>query len=374
MKKLILLIGLVFLLIPISVLAAQFKTGENVAVGKDETAKNLYVVGSHVSIDGTINGDLVGAGRTVDIIGNVENSLFAAGSVVNVRGTVGQNSRLAGGDVSIYGNVGEDLAIAGGNILITKDSVVSGDTMLAGSVADITGTINGNLYLVGDKVTISGTILGNVVARDVTSLKISENAKISGKLTYYSPNQAEISSTASVGSVDYHKVSKDMSKAGIFKPDYAYIVYSFLSVFVALLILIALFPRWMKYLAENAFDRPLPKIGYGFLALFATPIVILIALIVSVGLLAPLVGLLGFIYATALILSAIISSLIMGVMALKLFAKNYNYEVDWKVALIGSLIIAVLGLIPVLGGLITFVFFLWALGELTHQFFSIKRN
>jgi len=373
MKKLLICLALLVLLVPAVSLAAQFKSGENVNVGQSEKTKNLYIAGQKVIIDAPTSSDLTAGARTLEINGAVENDVFAAANALTLRGDVGKNARLAGGDVSISGNVGEDLAVVGGNISISNSSRISGDLMMAGSQSDIAGTINGNIYLVGDKVTISGTVLGNVIAKDVTNLTVTDSAKINGKLTYYSPNQASIFGSASIGSVDYHKFTKPAHNYNQFvRPNIGAALYGFFAIFIALLLIIYLFPRWIKDFAENAFDRPLAKVGYGFLTLIITPIVLIVAIIMSVGLLGPIVGILGTGYVLGLILSSVLSSLLAGIAIIKLSSKNY--VIDWKLALIGALVLSVVGIIPVIGSAAQFIFFIWALGQLIHQILTAKRS
>jgi len=366
MKKLLYLfffIAFSFFLIPSVILAADFRASENgnVAVEKNQQAKNLYIAGKTVSIDGTVAGDLVAAGSNVSINGSVENSSNVAGSTVIIDGIVGGSARLVGSSITIDGTVKQDLFAAGSDITISKDALIQGDLIAAGSTTSIQGIIDGDAKLTGDTVIISGNIKGNVSVKGVNKLTVKDGAVIEGNLSYSSPNTADIQSGASIkGKVDYTESSGFSGRHLNRNISSASFLLQIAGLFVFLLVLIYLLPKFSRLFVENSYKSFGQNLGWGFLLLIVVPIafIILLTLVATAGIAFSLF----LLYALYLILAYVFGGLLLGSGLLRLFRKDDAYTVDWLTALLGAVVFAVLGRVPVVGGLVVFVFFLVGLG------------
>ena len=67
---LVVVLSTVFAAVP--VLAADFRGGETVTVATGEVIDDdLYIAGTNIVIDGTVNGDIFGVGTTITINGGV---------------------------------------------------------------------------------------------------------------------------------------------------------------------------------------------------------------------------------------------------------------------------------------------------------------
>ncbi len=70
-------------------LAADFRAGDTVTIGKNEVIDNdLVITGQNVIVDGTIKGDLVVTGGKIVVNGTVHGSLLAAGQSLTINGAV----------------------------------------------------------------------------------------------------------------------------------------------------------------------------------------------------------------------------------------------------------------------------------------------
>ncbi len=355
-----------FLIAPVTSFAASFRGSEEgtTTISANENVRNLYVAGNTVNSDANVGGDLAAAGTNLNLNGSVEQSLFAAGSNVNIRGTIGNSARMAGGTVNVDAMVNQDLLAVGGTIDIFSNSNVSGDLLAAGGNITINGVIDGNAWLVGENVTINGKINGNITVRNVNNLKIGSDAVIGGKLTYYSPNEAEIASGAQIGSADYKKVeNRNYSKfnfAGMFG---LASFFAMLITFITILVLIYLFPKSIRKYTEDGLANIWANLGWGFVALVVAPVSVIILFMTFVGVYLGLI-MLG-IYLLLIGMAKLLSFVLIGAQLLK-WLKKGKLRLDWLTAIVGALAVFILGFIPILGWIILFGFMLVAMGQLVQ--------
>ncbi|MDO8444320.1 MAG: hypothetical protein Q7S80_02350 [bacterium] len=374
MKKLLFSLGLVLLLIPATVLAAEFKSSQNgpVSLGAKEQSNNLYIAGQMVSIDGNVSKDLVAAGSSVAINGNVENSILALGSTVSVKGNVGDNLRVAGSDVTVSGNVGGDALVAGSNVTVSNSTIINGDLLAAAETLTIAGDIHGNVTGTGSSVTITGKVNGNVNLTNVSILSVGSSAVITGKLTYSSSTQANIDRNAVItGGVDYTAISTPMTGAW----GGAFVLIKILGSFIFLLFLIYLLPKSTRKFVETASSDLWSNLGWGFLILITLPIasMILLSLVAPAGIAFVFI----LVYIIAIILSCVMASLLIGSTLHKALKKEKEFRIDWLTALFGVAVASLLYEVPVLGALFVFLAFLVSFGtfaRLTGQYIEYNRK
>jgi len=378
MKKFLALFCLSFVLVllPVAALAAEFRSSQDTSISldKSETAKNLYIAGNTVNVSGTAQGDLTAAGNTINLDGPVQDGLFAFGNNLNIDSSVGQNARVAGGNVNLNGDISGDFMAAGSIVSVGKDSVVSGDLIVGAGQVTIDGKVEGMARIAASDVTISGTINGNV---DIYATKviISNDAYIGGNLTYHAPEQATISSSAKIiGKTDFQKTeqqkfpAKEMSAVlGIFG------VFGLLMGLALLFVLVYILPKTSKQLVEGSLTNFWANLGWGFIGIFIIPIGMMIVAFTFVGL--KVAGVILVAYIAAMIIAAVAATLALGSQILRWFGEK-QYRVDWLTILVGTLAVMILGVIPVVGGLVVFAFTLAVLGRvlvLTVQFIKSQR-
>ena len=129
-----------------------------------------------------------------------------------------------------------------------------------------------------------------------------------------------------------------------------------ISLFVLGLVLLAIAPRMFPPILDVARTRVGPVIGWGLIIAIGLPIVSVIVMVTLVGIPLGLIGLLSL----ALLYSVgyVIAALLLG---RRLLAEPRNVILAF---LVGLLILRVVGLIPVLGGLVTAAATIYGVGAL----------
>jgi cytoskeletal protein CcmA (bactofilin family) len=371
MKRALIGLAIALLLVPFMAYAAEFKPSETSStVTKNENPTNLYIGGQTVNVDGDVKKDLVAGGNTINVNGNVESSIIAGGYSVNLNGNVGDNVRVAGNTIVVKGRVDGDITAVGKTLSIEKGAVIAGDVMIAGSSLTMNGTIEGDLYFGGSKAVVNGEVKGEIKTT-LNKLTLGNDAVVGGKLTYWSPNEANIANEGNVkGGVEFHKETRNVNGFQNFWI-FTSIVKS-IGLFIILLLIVWLMPRFARNFTSETYRNLWPNLGWGAFTLFVIPIIAVLLLITFFGI--PLAFVLGLIYLLVLITAGVLVPLVLGSLLWKLINRGDKYEVDWKVVLLGVVATFVLQFIPVLGWLTLFVFFLFALGEVTLTVWGVLRK
>lgn len=364
MKKLLALIALSLFLIPSMALAAEFKTTDVVA--KEETPKNLYVASDMVTVDANTAGDLNAAGGTVIVNGNVENSANLAAGTVFLKGSVGQNVRIAGGTVNIDNTTGQDVLVFGGQVNLGSSSIVKGDLIVYGGTVTLNGRIDGNVVGSGGEVIINGMVGGDVNLKNVGTVSLTQKAVVAGDLKYSASESAKVSDGAVIkGKTDFTKV-EPVKKARMSRGVSIFgVLFGIVGSFILLLVVTLLLPKASRAVVENAFKNPWANIGIGFAVLVLAPIAMIITLITLVG--APLAGVAFTLYMLAMIFGGLYAMLALGSVVRRYATKGKDLEIGWQAVAIGVVLMVLLKLIPIIGWLFGFAFFLLALGSLATQ-------
>jgi hypothetical protein len=140
-----------------------------------------------------------------------------------------------------------------------------------------------------------------------------------------------------------------------------------LSLMLAALVAIWVFPRFSQSLTRESLTHFGRDLVVGLGALVVVPIVALVLLFTLVGLPLGILG--GLTYAGVLIVARICAAIVLGALAWRLVTKEKEYRADWRVAVVGVLLLAVIGWIPFFGGLVSFVLLLAVLGAIAMMTF-----
>jgi cytoskeletal protein CcmA (bactofilin family) len=285
-----------------------------------------------VEINGLVNGDLLVGANIVTINGNVTGDVRAGCSILNINGVVG----------------GEVLAGAGQAVINEGSSV-------------------GEINIGTGSLTIDGAVKGNVTV-SADNITITDKASIDGSLNYYSEKDAVIQNLGVItGSVNKKEApsSSDWMPAmnwgwsiGYFS--ILFFVIGILSELVVGLVLIKISEKSVKELkarmSKNAFDHGVK--GFAFLVL--VPIAAVIAMITIIAIPLSLIAL--ALYAIMLYLGSIIAAFWVGMKVFELLKIKAQPLVTELI--VGIIILKLVGWIPFIGWLISFIIWLIALGAL----------
>jgi cytoskeletal protein CcmA (bactofilin family) len=148
------------------------------------------VAANRVLVRGTIDGDLFAlAGQDVSIEGEVTGSVTALASEVSVSGIIGGSLRVTSPSVQISGEVNGDVVAVAFGIELVPGGQVGADLVMWAWNAASHGSVSEDVEGSQRRLELSGDVTGNVrVSAD--RLSIVDDLRVGGDLTYRSNNGA----------------------------------------------------------------------------------------------------------------------------------------------------------------------------------------
>lgn len=355
-----------------SVFAARFERGDMVTITEQELVpQNLYLAGGQVTFSSTAQKDLIVAGGKVLQNGPVWGDVLAAGGTVDIVEDVRGDIRVAGGQVTIQGMVGGDVTVVGGAVTILPGTVIAGDLVAAGGAVFMQGTVNGQTKLYAGEAEVNGTLAGPVFITSQEKITFGEKTIIGSTLSYRSSEEAIILEGARLGEkvtytkLDVPKVDGATFAAALLAVITVLVVVKFVALLVAALVAGAVWKTFSHSFAQNAVGKfgTMALLGLGVAVL--TPIAAIALMVSVVGLFA---GVLLFAaYGVALILAAIYTNILAGALVAKVIKKEVR--IGWKWIVLGSVVLVVVSLIPLLGWILAAIIFLVSLGAVSRELY-----
>jgi cytoskeletal protein CcmA (bactofilin family) len=256
----------------------QFIAGRSVEVIHD-VAGDLFLAGGWVDVASKIGDNLIALGGVLDVTGNVGGDMLAAGGMVDVAASVVDSLVLAGGVVSVSGRIDGKLFAAAGRLRVARNARIAGNAWIVAASTDISGTIGGNTVISGARTILRGHFRGDVEVTSL-SLTVAPGARISGRLTHYGPDPAQIADEAAIeGGFEqrFEPPAEEPPEEGTGWPPFFWLL---ITLGLGLILDHAL-PRFVGSASERTLDYPLANFALGLAILFVTPVMIVL-LIVSV--------------------------------------------------------------------------------------------
>jgi cytoskeletal protein CcmA (bactofilin family) len=364
------LLTLLFLLFPLTGLAATFASDQELTL-TEPVPDNAYIAGANVSVSTDLPADLTVAGGSVGIYAPVAGDVLATGGTVVIERPVGGDVRAAAGKIHISSDVAGDVAAAGGTVIVSGKAR---GVYIFGGTVQVTGGASGPVTLYGSDITLTGDFTGDVEIIASDHFTVGENTHIAGALRYNAPEQAAIPPSAVIdggttytGSYSYVPTKEEARKFAIAGAGLFLVVRTIAGMIVAGL-LVGLFPLFAGRIADMALTsggrRTALFMLLGFALFVATPLLVLLLLLSFVG--AGIALLLGILYLLLLLLSYVFAGVIAG-SALRRHALarlSSRTEITWRDAVLGVLVLNVVGIVPVIGPLVKFLLAIAAAGIL----------
>jgi hypothetical protein len=346
--------GAITFSLPATALAAEVRSGDAVTIGPTEVVSDdLYVFGSNLVIQGTVNGDVVAAGSSVTIAGHVTGSVMAAGSTLAVSGPVDGNVRLVGNLITVSAPVGGDALMAGSILTVNAPGSVGRDVLAGGNAINLQAPIGRNVSASGNSLTVGSTIGGKVNA-NVTDLVLGDGAAVQGPVSYVSGHDATIAAGASVPTAMQRtppatRVANPWEIGGI---DTLALIRGFIGLAGLGILLLLAFPRAAATATATIPHRWAASLGLGFALLVGVPVVALVVFGLGLAVGGWWIGLvLLSLYAMLAVVGYLAFAEWLGFAALHL-GKVQALSV-WAL-LLGLVILGLTTVVPVFGGLVVF--------------------
>ena len=338
----------------------------------------------------TLGGDQYTAGQAVRVDTPVDHDVFMAGYDVDLNGPVAGDAHLAGYNVVVDAAVTGDVYAAG--FAVRLNAPIGGDiTAMANSIA-LPGSdpVGGNVRLAGETITIGRQVSGAVMAaaRVLTldsavsgdmsfygeALTFGPAARVDGILTIRAPREIAVPATvAPAERVRFEVLTTPdyVSEAGKTAEHAVRSVWPaiwgaalwWLFLFVTGAAIIALAPRRVQALEESAARRPFRNFLVGILGFSAVVGLVPVFAMTLVGLV-----LLPFVLVFVVVACAL--AYVFGAFLVALRIMRAMLPVDSVAKRVGVLAVGLvaaflLGLLPVLGWLITLVLLVFGFGAAT---------
>lgn len=348
---------LAVLLIPVSGSAATVAAEETLTIS-EAAQGNAYLAGTNVRVTAPIVGDVAALGTSLLLLAPIRGDALLFGGTIEAAGPVDGDLRAFGGRVTVEGTATGDIFAVGGSVRIEGRGT---DMRLFGvNVAALGGSL-GVSEIYGSTVTIGGDFAGDVRVFASDRLIIRDGTRVRGTLEYDAPQQADVPADAIIdeevvytGSSSFLPTSKEaetfaIAGAGLF------LIARVIAGMVAAGIAALLFPLFSRRIAERVLTRSPRRFVMlallGFAVFVATPLLAVLLMLSFVG---AAVGLLLTIaYLFLLLVSFIYAGVITGAAIARFLLKRQG--ISWRGALLGMLVLHVIGLVPIAGPIVTAV-------------------
>ena len=377
MKKIGIVVALLLFLVSYSnVFAAEIinpdqQTG-NVTIPAESTHKNVYTAGTNVIVDGKTEGDLVAAGRAVIVNGSVEQDLMLAGGTVTVGGMVSGDVRVAGGNVTFKQPISGDLFVLGGNILLSDKATVGGDLYMSGGSVVLEAPVNGSVNVVAGTVYINTKISGDVKIQSSKSLKFGPKSEVLGKITYRGMSEAVVEPGAKISQIQFFPIpQKDFKEQFLVFLSLIFLL-KLLSWSMAGFIVMRFGKKYFYSLQHSIQTSPWQNLGYGIAGIIGIPLVGLLVLFTLVGYY--IVFMAAVLYVALILFAQILAALLIGSLIIKYLSKPTEISPDWQIVVIGVAAWHLIGIIPIVGLLVTVISFACVFGAMLLSLKALLTN
>lgn len=322
----------------------------------NETKRNgddILARGSEPSVPDSIPGDAILAGGDVHFSGSTGGDYLGAGGQQTIGGRIHGSLRAAGGEIHLTGLVDRNATVAGGHVELDSTAAISRNVYLVGGSVRVNGAVQGGLLVAGGNVFLDGPV-GRDVEISAGELRLGPRAQIAGNLRYRVPSsKVRIDPAARVvGTTTALPVRRG--------PGTLRVLWT-LGFLLVGTVFVALLPRFAGDAAEILPLRPGGAALFGLGWLILVPIGICIALITIIGI--PLGLLVLSIYGILLYLGRVAVALWAGRLILGSRAGVGRQGLILNF-LVGGLLLIVLGIVPLVGWVVTSVATVLGIGAL----------
>ena len=320
------------------------KRTRRVILSANEVHEGWYfAAGDEVIIEGTVNGDAYVAGGVVEVNGTINGDLLVGGGQVIIAGTVTDHVRAVGGTVRLSGKVGKDVSVAAGTVTFLRTSAVEGNILAGCGTLEATGTVGKQARIGCNDADLGGSIRGDVNFAG-EYLTVRQGATIGGNVIarMRDKERVQIADGTVHGHVDVSLAEMQPRILGYSPLHFWFKIIWAVGLLLMGLLLVFLFPRFIKGIGSMITQHPGESLLWGFLGLIVIPILFVLLLATVIGI--PIALLLLTLFLWIIYLSQLSLGVVLGN---HLFAmeEQEGWNLFWKLA-VGVIIIQALTFIP----------------------------
>jgi cytoskeletal protein CcmA (bactofilin family) len=327
------------------------------------SAGDLYAAGGNVEVTEPVRGDVFIAAGRVLLAQPVGGDAFIAGGNVRINDKLAEGLFAAGANVAIEGDIGRHARVVGGDVSIARGATVNGKATLAAAHVEVAGRVKKDLTIGADSARVNGRIDGSA---DISArhIEIGPDAVITGKLTYWSPQEATIDPAAKIGGgTDYRPVTmpEGMHTAGIVALIMGK-VFLLIGLMVMGSLLVLLFPNFTGTVEKAFSTSPGKSVAVGFGLLIGLPIIGVLFIITLLGI--PLGLTVFFLYPMLLMLGYLTAAVFIGDRGMSYLRKGRALTTGTRIIgfIVALIALAFIGALPFIGGLIAFLLLVGGIG------------
>ena len=310
------------------------------------TNTDLYVIDDKVTVSNVVDGNAFIIGNEVTISGEIGGDLFVIANKLTIdNGYIYSSIFACANEITISGVVYDVYAVCS-DFNLESNGFIYRDMRVASANIDLAGKIRRDAYITCDKINFNeevGTIVyGDLHYSNGSEISIPEGI-VEGETIYTAIDFSD--DIPSIGSVILSYVSD--------------LVQALILTLVVTLLLIWLTPKFIEKVEKMNVAKSFISLGIGVVTPLALIIFAIILMISAIGL--PVL----FVSAFAFVILGYIASSLTSIFFGKLFSKLLKLEGNVKFVLLtlaSRLALWIICIIPILGGLVSFLSFAFGIG------------
>lgn len=333
------------------------RSGDTVSIPEEQLIEgDFYSAAGKINVSGEVGEDLVVAAGQVVVNGSVGDNAFIVAGQTDVHGTIGDDLRIVSGEVTIADPVMGDLLVVGGTVNILSTASVAGDVLIYAGDAVIEGSVGGDVMGTVANLRVDSQVAGDV---DVTvdQLTLGDRAVIDGSVRYVSKTVVIRGTEASIVG--------DLTRSDPVLPGSQPSAQAALVPIIVLLFSIAVWylvsRKTLSTITARALSKSPRPLLFGVLTILFAPIAISLLLVSMIGAIVGAILLLG--YLLFILLGVIGVAAVLGKLFMRLFTKS-DEQITLLALVSGSVVVALLLLLPVIGQIALAVVFILTFGAI----------
>lgn len=348
-------------IIAILISSVCFATDDTTLITEDTSSlepewvkSDLFLCEDDIVIEGVVDGNVFAIGKTVTVKAEIGGDLFVIADAFNLDGGYIYSSIFGiTGDMNINGIAYDIYAIAE-NFTLEKEGYIFRDLKLTAANVNLNGLVRRDAY---------------IASQDINFAEES-NTYIQGNLNYSSNTEISVPEGAVAGEISYNSSNGTSNESNSVM---SYIIDTIISLgllllntFVIVILAMWITPNFIKKVSTMGIKKTLIALPIGLAALIAIPVISILALFTIIAI--PLSCALLSMYFLLIAFSTAFASIAIG----SIIIKKFKLEGKVKFVLItlaSTVVIFVLGLIPFVGDLISFLSLILGLGTVVFNLF-----